>query len=85
MISDDGSEREKHSEQVEVHICGYTKVHFDGRPLIQRSIKNLTIASKGIQNHTLEIHDNKIGTFLRAKFSGKLFTTRIFTATHFET
>ena len=50
----------------------------DGRTLIQRSKKNLKIASKGIQKPTLEIHDNKIGTFLRAKFSGKLFTTLLY-------
>jgi hypothetical protein len=53
-------------------------VHLDGRTLIQRSKKNLKIASKGIQKPTLEIHDNKIGTFLRAKFSGKLFTTLLY-------
>lgn len=52
-----------------------TRVHLNGRSLIQRSIKNLKIASKGIQKHTLEIHDNKAGTFLRVKFSRKLFTT----------
>lgn len=54
-----------------------TRVHLDGRSLIQRSIKNLKIASKGIQKHTLEIRDNKAGTFLRVKFSRKLFTTRL--------